>query len=369
MTEANIPSTVTYNGTTYSVTSIGSSAFSGCSGLTSVTIPNSVTSIGYEAFEYCSGLTSVTIPNSVTSIGGYAFYGCRGLTSVTIPNSVTSIGFYAFSRCSGLETIKVESGNAYFDSRDNCNALIVTATNTLFTGCKNTTIPNSVTSIYYEAFKYCSGLTSITIPNSVTEIGYNAFENCIGLTSVIWEVKSLSDFTDSSIPFNGCNNISSFVFGDEVERIPAFLCYGLNKLTSITIGNSVTSIGSYAFRGCSGLKRIIAGENLTSIGAGAFACPYLEDFVTLRERPIIISAGVFEGIPTASCDLHVRKGSKLRYEAQDVWKDFLFIFEDAEDYIDGIPENSNNGLKGDMNDDGLIDVDDVNEIINIILES
>lgn len=107
---------------------------------------------------------------------------------------------------------------------------------------------------------------------------------------------------------------------------------------------------------------------MTSIGAGAFACPYLEDFVTLRERPIIISADVFEGIPTASCDLHVRKGSKLRYEAQDVWKDFLFTFEDAEDYIDGIPENSNNGLKGDMNDDGIIDVEDVNALINIILK-
>ncbi len=94
-----IPETVTYNGTSYGVTSIGGSAFSGCSGLTSVTIPNSVTSIGTSAFNKCSGLTSVTIPNSVTSIDKYAFSGCSGLTSVTIPNSVTSIGDYVFRGC------------------------------------------------------------------------------------------------------------------------------------------------------------------------------------------------------------------------------------------------------------------------------
>ena len=147
----NIPSVVSYNGEEYSVTSIGDLAFSGCSGLTSVTIPNSVTSIGWGAFGNCSGLTSVTIPNSVTSIGGSAFEGCSGLTSVTIPNSVTSIGHWAFSDCSGLTSV---------------------------------TIPNSVTSIGQSAFKDCSGLTSVTIPNSVTSIGDGAFQDCGGLTSV-----------------------------------------------------------------------------------------------------------------------------------------------------------------------------------------
>ena len=136
-----IPETVTYSGQTYSVTSIGSSAFKGCSGLTSVTIPNNVTSIGYDAFNSCSGLTSVIIGNSVTNIGSSAFESCKGLTSVTIPNSVTSIGSYAFRYCSGLTSV---------------------------------TIPNSVTSINEQAFQGCSGLTSVTIPNSVTKIGeYN----------------------------------------------------------------------------------------------------------------------------------------------------------------------------------------------------
>ena len=102
-----IPKSVTYNAKTYSVTSIGESAFRGCSGLTSITIPNSVTSIGWYAFEGCSGLTSITIPNSVTSIGGYAFSSCSGLTSITIPNSVTSIGDYVFQICSSLTSITI----------------------------------------------------------------------------------------------------------------------------------------------------------------------------------------------------------------------------------------------------------------------
>ena len=149
--EVVIPESVEHEGAAYSVTSIGIAAFFECSGLTSVTIPNSVTSIGNEAFCWCSGLTSVTIPNSVTRIGHVAFGGCSGLTSVTIPNSVTSIGVQAFCWCSGLTSV---------------------------------TIPNSVTSIGAGAFSWCYGLTSVTIPHSVTSIGDGAFNGCSGLTSV-----------------------------------------------------------------------------------------------------------------------------------------------------------------------------------------
>ena len=131
-----------------------------------------------------SYIKTVEISDGVTSIGNYAFYKCSGLTSVTIPNSVTSIGENAFRDCSGLASISVDSGNKKYDSRDNCNAIIETASNTLIAGCNNTVIPNSVTSIGSEAFSGCSGLTSVTIPNSVTSIGFFAFANCSSLTSV-----------------------------------------------------------------------------------------------------------------------------------------------------------------------------------------
>lgn len=166
-----------------SVTSIGMDAFRECSGLTSVSIGNSVTEIGRYAFSNCTSLTSVEIPNSVTSINSYAFEG-SGLTSIKIPNSVTFIGNYAFQSCSSLESITVESGNTVYDSRNNCNALIKTATNLLICGCKNTIIPNSVTSISDYAFDGCSGLTSIEIPSSVTKIGDYAFNDCRGLTLI-----------------------------------------------------------------------------------------------------------------------------------------------------------------------------------------
>ena len=170
------------------VTSIGKEAFD-CYGnpdllLSSISIPYSVTSIGNDAFKACRYLESVNIPDNVISIGTSAFYETR-LSSITIPRSVTSIGIGPFNGCRYLESIKVSSDNQYYDSRNNCNAIIQTASNRLVSGCKSTVIPQSVTIIGRDAFAFCYSLFSITFPSSVTTIEYGAFWACDHLTSIV----------------------------------------------------------------------------------------------------------------------------------------------------------------------------------------
>ena len=186
-----------------SVTKIGRCAFWDCSSLTNVTIPSSVTEIGGCAFSDCSSLTSVIIPPSVTKIDDCAFSDCASLTSICIPASVRKIENNVFSDCSSLTSIKVESNNAIYDSREDCNAIIHTESNTLISGCQNTVIPESVTGIGVRAFSGCLSLTSISIPPSVTEIEALAFWGCSSLTTV--KVSKDTHIADSA--FEDCPNV------------------------------------------------------------------------------------------------------------------------------------------------------------------
>lgn len=283
MTSVNIPEGVTY---------IGDRAFLDCEQITSLTIPNALTTIGESTFACCYSLTSITIPNSVTEITEYGFYGCTGLTSIFIPKSVTSIGDFAFGGCSSVTSITVDSANPDYDSRNDCNAIIETSTNTLIAGCQTTIIPNTVSAIGNGAFTFCSELTNIVIPNSITRLGYGAFSFC-------------------------------------------------QKLTSITIPNSVSEIGHGAFQECTMLNDVyshIESPSLVTVGDYAFM------------------SGVY-GVSNERI-LHVPLGSAAAYQASPDWEPYfgkMIEFEQITVH------------KGDVNDDGSIDIADVSALIDMLL--
>lgn len=297
-----IPETVSFNSTEYEVAEIGDCAFLGCNNLTgNLVIPNTVVAIGLRAFKGCSGFSgTLTLSNTLSSIGHEAFNGDSGITSVSIPNTVEYLGECVFNACVLLEQITVEEGNPFYDSRNNCNAIIITSTNTLREGCKSTIIPNSITEIGACAFTDHTGLTEIDIPNTVKEIGSSAFSHT-GLVSL-------------DIP-NSVNRIGSFAFSS---------CESLNNLI---IPNSVTTIEMGAFGSCSGLTSVTIGSSVISIGNLSFInCNSIDTFISLATTPPILEGeNVFKNVTCVS--LTVPCGCSFAYESS-AWHDHFTTIQE-----------------------------------------
>ena len=328
-----------------SLTSTGDYAFENCSGLTSITLPSKLEFFGENSFAYCTSLTSITIPASLTRIGLAPFEGCinlkiieveegnsvyhsegnclietatntlvlgcknsvisnyiisidqhafaghSGLISITLPSSVTSITRGAFADCSGLETIKVEEGNSVYHSEGNC--LIETATNTLVLGCKNSVIPNYITSIGEYAFAGCSGLTRITLPEGVTNIEYQAFADCSGLTEV---------------DLSNCTNLKS------IENN----IFNYSGLTSITLPSSFSSTNIYssAFGNCYSLAEVYNYSSLT-ITAGSSSYGRVGEFAK-----VVYNASDLTGEKPTS---KIQTIDNIKYYVDDSEGDFIAL--------------------------------------------
>ena len=351
-----IPETVNYGGNTYEVVAIDDEAFLYSNELTSVTLPSTIISIGWRAFLGCTALTSIDIPNSVVSINDYAFADCKSLTSVSlstsltslgefafadctslsgiefpntlvsigvdafngcrvlegidIPASLTSIGLRAFAQCYNLRNLTVDVDNPVYDSRDNCNAIIETSSNTLFAGCRSTLIPNTVTAIGGWAFYGCIGLESITIPNSVTSLGMGAFLECRGLTTV---------------------------------HLP----------------NTITSIPTEAFSYCTSIRQIDIPASVTSIGVRAFnSCFQLDDVYCYMPDLSLVTLYnyIFDRNPmnVDRRTLHVPQGTLEDYQAETQFSRCFGTMVEMEH-------------SGDANGDGVVTIKDVTHVIDYLL--
>lgn len=339
-----IPKKISVNSTVYSVISIKDCAFSYCSHLKSVTLPEGLTEIGKYAFAYCSALPSITIPSSVTSIGEYAFSNCESLTAINvsqnspyymcqdgvlytkkgdtllccpagkksinkIPSTVTAIGNRAFYKCQKLTSINIPStvtsiGNSAFRycislSSLNIPSSVKTIGSYAFSGCRlltNANIPEGVTSIGDSAFASCMNLTNITIPATVTDMGMAAFEDCCSLTTVINRSKVTSI---KYCTFYGCSSLTNVNIPETVTTINECAFQECISLKSINIPSSVTRIKDYAFEGCNHLTAINIPENVTSIDDYAFrGCIRLKS-VSILSNVSYLGNGAFLGCKKA----------------------------------------------------------------------
>lgn len=357
------------------LSAIGIEAFRGCRLLESIVLPENVTTINNYVFMGCENLARVNIPSQVTTINDGAFSWCSGLLDITIPSSVTSIGFGAFTGCSGLNSIVVEEGNQFYDSREKCNALVETATNTILKGTKNTIIPNSITNIGAGAFSSVKGLTEIAIPNSVTSIGKSAFSSCSNLTSInlpdgITTIDNNTFFSCSSLTsiiipqsvtslgdaaFEYCSSLPAITIPGSVKTIGGSTFEGCSSLTTIIIPEGVTSMNYYAFTDCKALESVFLPTSISSIANGAFeGCYNISNVTIYRKKPVSINT--YNTFPFRSnATLYVPYGCKANYEHASYWGDFKEIVELDPDYI-----------HNDVNGDSNVDAQDASLVLQYV---
>ena len=290
---------VTYHGSAY--------AYSG-----NVNIPTSVT---YNGTTY-----------SVVSIGQSAFYNSVNLISLSIPSTVTSIAEESISNCTALESISVNNNNTVYDSRNNCNAVIETATGILVAGCKNTIIPTEgIKAIGNSAFRDCTNLASIVLPSTIESIGNNAFNYCSNLKniSIPQGVKSIG-----TAAFSNCTGLASVAFNNCAASLANNAFYNCGALKEVNLGNNITSIGNNVFYNCSSLTTIFLGSNITSIGDNAFGnCYNITSITSLipADKLFTINSNVFNGTTGSSCTLYVPADAKATYAATAGWSKFTVV--------------------------------------------
>lgn len=404
-----IPKTAYHNGQGYGVIMIGKKAFEKCTAITSVTIPSSVQIIDLWAFYNCTNLatinfaqnstaleeikgsafswtaiTSVTIPDGVKRING-AFTDCPNLTTIKLPNEMEELVRINYNP--KLTTINLPNGIDVLNGFNNNPSLkSITIPKTVKrivasalenTGLTSITIPSNVEKIEARAFADCKNLTTVTIPNTVTEIAHSLFRDCTGLTSV-----NIQNNTISGSQFKGCTSLKTVTIGSNVNSFYAnnssfagcpieTLNVGCNlaanialysdtksTLKTLNLTDGVTELPESAFEGCSVLEKVTLPSGLKSIGNAAFRnCTRMGDLVAKMVKPFAIDASVFSGVQQHGyCDLHVPQGSKVRYSAMEVWKEFTIITEDA----------GSGSKRGDVNNDGQVTIADVVAVLNIM---
>ena len=271
-----IPATVTNESTEYSVTSIGSSAFSWCSQLTAVTIPEGVATIGSYAFERCSSLTAVTIPASAINIGGWVFDYCSALTAIHVAEGNT-----AYSS---------EDGVLFNKDKTTLVCYPIGKTETTYT------VPATVTTIETSAFEDCTALTQVTLPEGLTYISNMSFEGCAALAQI-------------NLP-NSLTSIANRAF------------YGCTSLTEVTLPDGLTKIEFYTFYDCSALEKVTLPEGITYIGSGAFKnCSALTELTVWAITPPTLGSDAFTGV-SSSLVVKVPAEGLPAYQTADIWKDF-----------------------------------------------